>query len=370
MPMGASVALRGLLAAAALALLGRGAEAGPASDAAVLGDVARPVAERLDAARGLGAWPKGPARDGAVLALSGVLADASAEVRVVALQVLGALGDPRVLPRVARRLDVEGDPRAVAAVLLAIGRLGGASEVSLVLPFAAYADARLRAAAAIALGDLGGPLAHERLLDLLAAPGDDPEWAVRGAAMLALARCGVRADAGTILVAYRDGGGAHRWFARAALASAMGALDADPVRLLDRLADDEDGRVSSAAVAAFAKAGRTVEILRRLDDARAGVRAAAAAVVGEVGGRDALARLRRLATSDPDRAVRFSAAVALSRLDDATGDDLLVEAVGSDDPTVWTLALAELRRRTGLALGRDVDGWRAALVERRRAPAK
>lgn len=359
-----------LLAAASLACALPEVAAGPSSDASVLADVARPVAERLDAARALGATPPGPERDAAVLALAGVLADARPDVRVLSTQALAVLGDVRVLPRLVRRLEGEIDPRGTAALLLAIGRLGGAPEVSIVMPFAAVEDARLRAAAATALGGLGGALAHERLLDLLAAPGDDPEWAVRGAVMLALARCGDRADAGTILVAYREGQGVERWFARAALSTAMAALDSDPVPLLDRLAADEDARVSSAAVAAFARAGKPLEIVKRLGDARAGVRAAAAAAVGQAELRDAIPSVRSLATSDPDRAVRLSAAFALSRLGDPSGDDLLVEAVGADDPGVWTLALAELRRRTHLPLGRDPDGWKAALAARRRAAAR
>ncbi len=346
------------------------ASAGPASDASVVADPARPLAARLDAARSLAATPPGPARDEAVLALAAALEDRAPELRILVAEALAHLSDPRVLPRLVRRLPTETDARVVSALLLAIGTLGGASEVPVVTPFAAHADARLRAAAAVALGDLGGVLAHERLLDLLAAPGDDPEWAVRGAVMLALAKGGVRADAGTILVAYRDGGGAKRWFARAALATAMAVLDSDPVPLLDRLAADEDARVSSAAVAAFARAGKPEEVVKRLDDPRVGVRAAAAAAVAQAGLVAAIPKVRSLATGDPDRGVRLSAALALSRLDDPTGDDLLVEAVDADDPAVWTLALAELRRRTGLLLGRDADAWKAALAARRKAGAR
>lgn len=356
---------RSLAAALVLWFAAVESAAGPASDASVLADVGKPVAERLDAARALAAAPQGPQRDEAVGALLGVLDDRSAEVRVLAVQALSSMGDARALPRLVRRLPAESDPRAVAAVVLAVGHLGGKAEVGTIWPYAAHEDARLRAAAAIALGEAGGELAHERLLDLLASPGDDPEWAVRGSVMLGLARCGVKADAGTILVAYREGQGSQRWFARAALSTAMAVLDSDPVPLLDRLAADDDARVSSAAVAAFAKAGRPEEVVRRLADERPGVRAAAAAAVGQAELRDALPRLRAMAREDRDRAVRLSAAFALSRLNDPAGDELLVEAVGADDPGVWTLALAELRRRTGLSIGRDPAAWKAALAERR-----
>jgi len=364
---------RALLAVVAVAMLAIGAPAsfaGPASDASVLADPARPLAARLDAARVLAATPPGPARDEAVLALAAALEDRAPELRVLVAEALAHLADPRVLPRLVRRLPTEPDTRVLAALLLAIGRLGAAPEVSVVAPLAAHADARLRAAAAIALGDLGGVLARERLLDLLASPGDDPEWAVRGAVMLALAKGGVREDAGTILVAYRDGDGAKRWFARAALATAVAALDTDPVPILDRLAADDDARVSSAAVAAFARAGRPEEVVKRLADPRVGVRAAAAAAVGQAGLVAAIPRVRALATGDPDRGVRLSAALALSRLDDPTGDALLVEALDADDPAVWTLALVELRRRTGLLIGRDPGRWKAELAARRKAAAR
>lgn len=365
-----SAARKALAAAVLFVVVASTTAAGSSSEINALSDVSRPLSERLDAARALGATPPGPEREAAVLALAGVLADPRPEVRVLSTQVLASLGDPRVLPRLVRRLPDETDPRATASLLLAIGRLGGASEVSTVMPFVAHAEARLRAAAATALGDLGGALAHERLLDLLAAPGDDAEWAVRGSAMLALSKFGDRADAGTILVAYREGQGVERWFARAALSTAIAALDSDPLPLLDRLAADEDARVSSAAVAAFARAGKPLEIVKRLADARAGVRAAAAAAVGQARLVDAIPKVRSLATSDPDRAVRLSAAFALSRLDDPAGDELLVEAVGSDDPGVWTLALAELRRRMNLRIGRDADAWKAALAARRRGASR
>jgi hypothetical protein len=72
-----------------------------------------------------------------------------------------------------------------------------------------------------------------------------------------------------------------------------------------------------------------------------------------------------MATTDPDRSVRWSAALALSRLDDPASDALLVAGVGSDDPAVWSAALVECRRKTGRTIGRDPDAWREALAARR-----
>lgn len=317
------------------------------------------------------------ARDGTapralvVAALVAGLADPIPDLR---LRAAGALSqavprDADALAGVRARFARERDEAVLAGLLLAAGALGTAADVATLVPFFAAPSPRLRAAAATAVGDLGGAAARARLLALLAsaaASGDDPDWAVRGAVLLALARCGERADAGTILVAYRDGGGAHRWFARAALATVVAALDADPVPVLDRLIADEDARVSSAAAVAFVRCGRPGEVVTRLSDVRPGVRAAAAAAVADGGLVDEAPRLRGLATDDPDRAVRWSAALALSRLDDPAADAMLVAGLASNDPQVWASAIAECRRKTGLALGRDADAWADALAARRK----
>ncbi len=329
-----------------------------------------PPAARAAAAARLGNLGSDPDRDRALPALLGVLADPAREVRLAAVEALSRLRDPRAAAALARRLPLEDDPRVLAGVCLAVGSSGGGDDsVRAVAPLAAHADPRVRAAAATALGDLGGAAARGRLLALLASPGEDADWTVRGAVLLALAQCGRPEDAGAILVAYRDGGGASSWFARAALARAVAALDPDPVPLLDRLVADPDPRVSSAAAVAFARAGRPEEVVKRLSDVRPGVRAAAAAAVADAELRTAIPRVKALAASDPVRAVRWSAALALSRLDDPSSDALLLEGVGSDDPQVWAAAIAECARKTGRppTIGRDVEAWRAALAARRAA---
>lgn len=326
---------------------------------------------RRDAAEALASAAARADRETAVSALVEALADGSPDVRVAAASSLSTLQDPRALARLSRRLSLESDPTVVAALLLAVGRLGRAAEVPLVAPWLDRDDGRLRAAAAIALGDLGGEEARTRLLALLDAPGGpDDTWAVRGAVLLALARSGRREDAGRILVAYREGGGASQWFARAALARAVGALDPDPLPMLGKLVADDDARVSSAAAIAFVRSGHPDEAVRRLDDPNPIVRAACAAAVADGRLFHTSKKLLALATGDPVRAVRFSAALALSRLDDPASDALLVEALGADDPAVWSLALAECRRKTGAVLGRDPEAWRVRLAARRAEGAR
>ncbi|MCC7137690.1 MAG: HEAT repeat domain-containing protein [Planctomycetes bacterium] len=329
-----------------------------------------PVARRVEAAGVLGATAPGEARDAAMGALTRALGDPSPDVRVAVASALARLDDRRAVAPLLARLGDEPDDGVRAALVLAVGAAGAPEDAgSLDLALAAP-SVRLRAAVVTALGDLGGGAARARLLDVLARPGDDPEWAVRGGAMLALARCGTREDAGAVLVAYRDGGGAARWFARAALATVVGALDPDPVPILDRLVADDDPRVSVSAARAFVRARRAGELVARLADPRPVVRAAAAAAVADEAVPGQEERLRALATGDPVRAVRWSAALALSRLDDPVSDALLVEGVGADDPQVWATAIAECRRKTGLELGRDADAWGKALARRRRELAR
>lgn len=365
----------------AVLLLAVAASPARAGDRRAEREVARAAADLADTGRGDPARRvaavdtlAGVAREGTVeratvvAALVPGLADPVPDLRA---RVAGALAngfprDPVAFGAVRARFGVERDEPVLAALVLAAGALATPADVAAFDPFVASPAVRLRAAAATALGDVGGAAARARLLATLAAPGDDPDFAVRGAVFLALARCGERADAGTILVAYRDGGGANRWFARAALATAVAALDADPVPVLDRLVADEDARVSSAAAVAFVRCGRPDEVVRRLADARPGVRAAAAAAVADGGLVDQAPRLRALATGDPDRAVRWSAALALSRLDDPAADEMLVAGLASNDPQVWAAAVAECRRKTGLSLGRDADAWAAALAARRK----
>ena len=359
-----------LLAAVAAATLAGAAPAGAdGSDvraaATTLAAGADPAARR-DAAEALAFASTRADRETAVTALVDALADASPDVRVAAASSLATVKDERALARLAKRLPLESDPTVVAALLLAVGRLGGPPEVALVAPCTDRDDPRLRAAAATALGDLGGEDARARLLALLEHPGGaDETWAVRGSVLLALARCGRPEDAGAVLVAYREGRGAAQWFARATLARAVGALDPDPLPMLGKLVADDDARVSSAAAIAYVRSGHADEAVRRLDDPNPIVRAACAAAVADASLPGTAKKLLALATADPVRAVRFSAALALSRLDDPASDALLVEALGADDPAVWSLALAECRRKTGAFLGRDPEAWRARLAKRR-----
>jgi HEAT repeat protein len=333
----------------------RDLEAGPTVD----------VARRIEAASILATLPEGVDRDRALPVVLAALESPSADLRAAVAGTCARWRDRRALGPLVARLAHEADESTAAALLLAVGAVGAPDDAASVEGLAGSPSTRVRSALATCLGDLGGPRSRARLLQLLAKPGDDRDWAVRGAVLLALARCGTRDDAGVVLVAYREGDGAQHWFARATLASAIAALDSDPIPILDRLCADDDDRVSSAAALAFVRAGRPQEVVRRLSDARPGVRAAAATAIASALPAES-ARLIPLATGDPDRGVRWSAALALSRLDDPASDTLLAEGVASDDPQVWATALGECRRKTGLSIGRDGPAWEKALADRRR----
>jgi HEAT repeat protein len=356
--------LLALLLAAAPALAAPPAD--PAEAAAVLADGSRPRAQRIEAGESIRTGLDAETRGRALPRLLLALVDAEPDVRSVAAGALLRLGDARAVPRLVARLPEEPDEAVLAGLLLAVGRLGSPEHAPAVADLRSRSSPRLRAAVATALGDLGGPVARPRLLALLASPGEDADWAVRSAVLLALARRGTREDAGTVLVAYRDGGGAAHWLARAALAKAVAALDPDPLPVLDRLVADPDARVATAAAAGYARAGKPEALGERLSDPRPRARAASAAVAAEEGRQDLAPRILALATSDADASVRWSAALALSRLDHPASDEMLVAGLSSQDPETWASALAECRRKTGLALGRDPEPWRAALSARRR----
>src|SRR5262245_6789094 len=118
-------------------------------------------AARVAAAEVLSRADSPEARALAVPPLLDALADPVPPVRMAAAEALARLGDERALGRLSGRLRGEGDPATLAALLLAIGRLGRAEDAATVAPFVEHPVPAVRAAAGIALGDLGGPAARE-----------------------------------------------------------------------------------------------------------------------------------------------------------------------------------------------------------------
>ncbi len=308
-----------------------------------------------------------PSQRGAVLGLlRSALQDPAPAVRRGSSNALRRLADRRAAPAVRARLDVETSYEVAPALLLALGDLGGPTDVPRLRRALQRSHAQIRAASLSALAAIDPQLARPPALKLLAmAPGADRGFGVRAAAMLALAKAGQREDYAAVLEAYgRDKSGAG-WFGRSAFARATGALAPEPVARLTALAEDPDPRVAVTAAVGLGRRGYKREVAALMRHPSPGPRAAAVAAAAQLGWSDALPALETLARTDMAPEVRWAAAKALFQLDAPAGDELLVAAVDAREPAVWTEALALLERRTGERHGRKSDAWARTLASRR-----
>lgn len=340
-------------------------ERGVAGAAEVLRTAADPLA-RAEAAAWLGAPPR--RRDAsAARALTTALADPDALVRRSAAAGLATAGGParRIALEAAVARETSGE--TLPALLLALGAQGDPAALPALLSWRRHALPAVRAALLTALGDVGGEPSRRVLLEALQDPGgSDNGFGVRSAAVLALAKVGRRGDIGPVLACYREGGGWAWWLARSALAKAVPTIDPDPLPLLEHLVYDGDSRVAVTAAVGFVAAGAPERLLALLSHPGPGIRAAACAAVAQTGRREAQSALVRLSTSDAALGVRWSAALALFRLEAPEGDEAVLAGLGSGEAAIWGEALAALAERTGEQHGRDAGAWRAALQRWRR----
>src|SRR5688572_2307978 len=109
------------------------ASAESVDDVRVLASADAPPTARALAARRLGATSPRE-REPALRALLSALEHPFPVVRSEAASALGRLGDERAMPRLERRVGVEEDEGALAALLLAIGEVGARYAVPAVLP--------------------------------------------------------------------------------------------------------------------------------------------------------------------------------------------------------------------------------------------
>jgi HEAT repeat protein len=269
-------------------------------------------------------------------------------VRVGALALLGATGDPRHAPALARAADDErvsaaavdalaalgdglgealapvlGDlaPAGRAAALSALARRGDARVLPELVAALASEDEAARGPAVEALGRLGDPAAADALGPLL----EHGDASVSGAAAAALAELAARGEAARarVLAAARARQGAAAAYR---LLGRVGAEEDLPALRAGLRASHRGTRVAAAgALAAIASRVRASacdpELVDALDDPDAAVRAAAAQAVGALArggaalGPGAARVLRALAASlrDEEHVVRAAAAQALGR---------------------------------------------------------
>jgi aminopeptidase N len=194
-----------------------------------------------------------------------------------------------------------------------------ATALSALVAAASHAEPRIRRAAAAGLGRFSGSRKAFAALKPLAE--GDSSWAVQAAALESLGSLGLP-EVRPLLLSALDAESWNDLLPKAAL-SGLGRLG-DP-RLLavlkERAAAGKPAGVRAAALRAMAPAGKRspgeardflLEALSTEDDRL--VRSAAVAALGELGGREAEAALRRLAIQDPEDEMRRLAAEAASRL--------------------------------------------------------
>ncbi len=240
----------------------------------------------------------------AVLPLAALLSDPESGVRWKAAEALGRLGSPAVEPLAASLKSEDLDVRWMAAV--ALGDIGDPAAVPALVAALDDEDAYVRSRAALALAAIGEPAREVLIASLGAGSGR-----IRGAAALALGRLGGQGAAPALVGALNDPDEEVRHRAAGALGdigepaipallSAIRAGEADilpevtaafdqigrpAVAALDVALGDGDWRIRRGAAAALGVIGdprSTDALIRALDDGREEVRQAAREALGSI----------------------------------------------------------------------------------------
>ncbi len=268
--------------------------------------------------------------------------------------LLALLQSPGSMTRAfaARGLGIVKEARAVAPLVAIVGNEREVSNVrieavralaDLAAPDAVAAlstvirtpqlDANLRHEALVALGQLAAPATTDLFVDVLT----DAWPAMRAAAFTALART----DRDMFLTVLSGIEPDAHWTVRAAVAAALGTLDAERARpRLDIMLKDADQRVIPAvlgALVAAAAADAESVLIARLAAEDPVVRMAAAAGLARLKSRPAVPALVQsyeTADKDPTYVARAAILAALVELDPAAARPLLDRALGDRD---WAL---------------------------------
>jgi HEAT repeat protein len=265
---------------------------------------------RYFAARSLGEQ-RAAGAVGALAALSE--SDPLPHVRIAALDSLGLIGD-RSSGELLALCATDDDGDVAGAALYALGRLSTAEALTAIRE-AARAPERSRRAAAVRALQVHD--SSESIAELVRLAEQDPDAGVSAGATEALSviaaadggNSGAAVDALTALCADQS--------TAEAAAAAINRLP--PVRVPDvarALSHPHPGvrRRVVTALGQFADSSATASIVGALGDADAAVRETAVAALVRLGVRVADDQLRRLADSDPSKAVRRAAAAAVASM--------------------------------------------------------
>lgn len=340
------------------------------------------IGEREAAAAALGRV--GPA---AMPGLIERLDAADEELRQVAANVLGVIGDRRALPALTARL-ADADPNVRTAAADALGRIGGAEATAALLAALDSDDESLRVTSLQALANLrtAPPVAQlQRLVQdrasrrgayrLLGFSDDraaatllvgglvDPTRSVRGAALAALGTLRARWTLGDLEVVARgvreaaaslpalpglveEALTSDEPFVPVGAATALGWIGgARQAGSLARLAEDD--RYRPLVEETLELIPQTVQVQAALFDALPSLTPLAlVTVLGALAraGNEGGYRLLAARVGDPEPQVRSEAVAALGRLGDSRTVEPLVTALSDEDPTVAVLAAAAVVR--------------------------
>jgi HEAT repeat protein len=305
--------------------------------------------------------------DEAIAALLVAVSDPHRNVRYAAAEALQALADERAVPVLAERLRTEGSSQVLTALLVALGRSGGAYVARRVVPYLEHPAREVRSAAAAALGHIGDAGQRAALWAALRYAPDDPGFAVRAAVLAAFVNLGWYEDVRRAVTELEEMGARRHWLGRAAILAAIGAagIKEKTAWVRAQVTEDEDPRVVAAAAGALARLGRRDEVYALVGHRSPAVRRAALVALQDSGDPRAVARALVLVREDPDVAVRFEAALVLHHAERPEADVYLVDALRSRNPIFWITALGALEARHDRSFGRDADAWAEYLKQKR-----
>jgi len=298
-------------------------------------------------------------RDRAIAGLLVALSDSDAGVRIAAAQTLGAWGDERATPFLARTIQREQDPRVLRHLLLALGRCGDRYVARHVTRHLEHPAREVRVAAVAALGKLGDAGQRSALWATLRFAAEDSDFAVRSAVLGAFVELAWAKDVRQAVVELEKAGALGSWRPRVAIVLAIGGIHwKERAAWLKKLRDKEqDPRVLAAVAGALARLGFRDDVAGWLDHDDAGVRKAALLVLEDAGDARAVKRAETLVRTDPDVSVRFTAALVLHRAQHPQANVYLIDALRSNDVTIWITALSALEKKYVQQFGRNPDAW-------------
>lgn len=278
------------------------------------------------------------------------LNDADQRVRTAAMLLVGQLGGPELAERIRPR-TADPDPAVRAATATALGLTQARGAGADFIRLLTDPDATVRAAAARGAADANAREAGSALLGLLT----DTDHGVQREAVLALGRLGDGATAITLLKHLPGADPALR----GAIATSVTRLDTTQVpALLDRLieAGDRESKLAVIRTVAQLRAPSGPSILGVLwRDPDTVVRAATAETLGRLGGVEA-GRLLAAGVEDPEEDVRARSVDALARLGGAAAGPAVLTLLQRDPSPM-------VRERSALATGLlRTPGGEAALL--------